>query len=80
MRDSNKTLLTKEILEHIVHTPTTHTHIHTTNVTTPLSVVDLKKKVKVRVMRNRMGSRRLNSIYIEYKEQKINTQNTNNHK
>ena len=55
--------------------PPLHKHLHhpltPITHTTPPSLVDLKEKVKVRMMRN--NYRILKSIYIEYKEQKINT-------
>ena len=56
---------------HPIHPPNTHTHYH--HQQTSHSVVGLKGKVKVRTIRNKTRYRRLTSIYIEYKGQKINT-------
>ena len=41
--------------------------------------MDLKGKVKVRMIRNKTRYKRLTSIYIEYRGHKINTQNKNEH-
>ena len=58
--------------------PTPITHTYTLPMSPPLPVP--KRKVQVIMMRNEAGYRRLKSIYIEYKEQKINTWNKNKHK